>query len=106
MQFIQLSSGRSRERQVEPTAVATLAAKIDLQGGKIDGQTTALSALNREIGAMASASTALASTVEQLSAIQREDITGAHKRIDELSKEVARHDAAISAIQRNCDKCS
>lgn len=98
LQLVRMSTGKSSERQIEPTTLASLSAKID-------GQTTALSTMNREVGQLSESVGNVTRAVEELRRALRDDISGAHRRIDEISEEVARHAAEIEALQRSCSSC-
>lgn len=96
--FVKESNGKGSERQIEPTTIAALTKKIDDLSETIsDG--------NRESGSISTALESLAESVKELRDIQRGDIAGAHRRIDDLSKDVSRHSAQIDGIQRACAKC-
>jgi 3-keto-L-gulonate-6-phosphate decarboxylase len=97
-QFVRSASGKGGERQIEPTALADIRAAL----GDINDS---VATMNREMGATSEAVNNLQKLLEESRACQREDINGAHRRIDELSKEVARQGAEIKAIQRGCEKC-
>ncbi len=91
-------NGKSSERQIEPTNNSATQLKIDALANT-------MGAMNREMGATRQSVEILTKTLDEARENQREDIAAAHRRIDALSKDVSRHDAEISCIQRNCQKC-
>ena len=96
-QFIRSSNGKATERQVEPTAISDLREKIDTMNSTV-------ASMNREMGATSEAVANIEQILGEHRQAQRDDINGAHRRIDELSKEVSRHSAQIEGIQRHLPK--
>jgi hypothetical protein len=95
MTFSRKASGKEGERQIEPTALAAMGNALrDLQ--------EASSRQSRELGEMSASVRHLAETVADLRSNQRDDIVGAHRRLDSLSTEVGRHAALLEEICRSC----
>jgi hypothetical protein len=96
--LIRSMSGKSGERQIEPTQIAALRDAIaELQ--------TTLNAYNRELG---EGRVIAERTEEDLSALSRKqetDIVGAHRRIDVIDRDLAEVKARVSGIERQCPKC-
>lgn len=92
--FIRSASGKSGERQIEPTQIANLSAQIS-------GVAKDLGAINRELGEVRAIGERTEDAVGVLSSKQHDDMSGVHKRIDAISDRVSAHDARIHAIERS-----
>jgi len=88
--FVRQLSGKSGERQVEPTQLAALADKIDTLADKIDG-------INREIGEVRCDTHARVHSLEG-------QTEGIHTRIGGISRELAATVSRVDAVERNCDR--
>ena len=96
--WVRSATGKSGERQIEPTAIAALSAKLDILQDRLGEDNAARGRLEAGVES-------IAELLNELRSTQRSDIERAHRRIDEISKEVAAHGAGLSAIQRSCAKC-
>lgn len=96
--FIRTFSGKSGERQIEPTQIAALRDAIaELQA--------TLNAYNRELGEGRVIAERTEEVLSALSRKQETDIVGAHRRIDVIDRDLAEVKARVSGIERQCPKC-
>jgi len=94
-----LISGKSGERQIEPTNLAALSTQIG-------GVARELSGINRELGEVRAIGERTEEAVGELTKKQHDDMSGAHHRIDAIDREVAAQGRQIDSIERRCPNCA
>jgi chromosome segregation ATPase len=94
-----LISGKSGERQIEPTNLAALSAQIGCVAKELSG-------INRELGEVRAIGERTEEAVGELTKKQHDDMSGAHKRIDQIDREVAAQGRQIDSIEKRCPNCA
>jgi hypothetical protein len=92
-----LLSGKSGERQIEPTQIAALSTQIgDVAKG--------LSGINRELGEVRAIGERTEEAVGELTRKQHDDMSGAHHRIDTIDREVAALNRQVNSMENRWPK--
>ena len=92
-----LISGKSAERQIEPTQLAALSTQIG-------GVAKELNGINRELGEVRAIGERTEEAVGELSKKQHDDMSGAHHRIDTIDREVAALNRQVNYMENRLPK--
>lgn len=88
--FIRQASGRSGERQIEPTQIARIETALERTS-------SAMSAVQREIGEVAAVLARVEADLREMREKHSHDYAAVHRRIDALERTVAGLDARMLA---------
>jgi hypothetical protein len=102
--FVRMASGKSGERQIEPTQLAALQSQLDRNHAaaqaELKSQTVMLNEINRESGATKATVEAIAKDVATIRTEHRAEIDKAHQRMNGMSRELAGTTARVDGLER------
>ncbi len=93
MTFMRMAGGKDGERQVEPTAMHAIQSELQ-------GQTATLNKLDREMGGVLTNVKSIQHELSEAKATHTNELAGAHRRIDGISREAAATAARVDGLEK------